>query len=370
MQIIVNRNDLNQAVSITSKASSSKDLLEVLGGLLLEVSDNVLTITGSNLDLSIQAQIDCETEEEGSVILPAPVFSDIVRKADIEKISLKVDYNNYRTAISGDRFKMELAGLPGIEFPEVTSGEYEKGFSISSDLLASMLNYTVYAAAKDDMRPIFTGILLELKEDEITISATDGFRITSITRDILYKGPEKRIVLPGNNAHEILRLIQSSDTEEVIFNFGSGQVALNIDGIKVYSKLIEGQYPDIIQYLPNDYHSTMHVSRSSLDQSLERASLIVRDIKKGVVNLNCVNDTLTINARATDLGQHTEIIAVDLKGQEIKVSFTLRYLRELVKHNEDDTLVMQFAEKYNMLVAKPENDERCFSLLMPVAGRD
>ena len=79
---------------------------------------------------------------------------------------------------------------------------------------------------------------------------------------------------------------------------------------------------------------------------------------------------MTVNARATDLGQHTEIIAVDLKGQEIKVSFTLRYLRDLVKHNEDETLIMQFAEKYNMLVAKPENDERCFSLLMPVAGRD
>jgi DNA polymerase-3 subunit beta len=370
MQIIVNRNELNQAVSIVSKAVSSKDILEVLGGLLLEVNDNTLTLTGSNLDLSIQTNINCQVEEEGSVILPASVFADIVRKADTDSLSIKVDYNNYRTAISGDRFKMELAGLPGVEFPEIVSGEFEDGFSIGSSLLSDMLNYTVYAAAKEDMRPIFTGILLELKQDEITISATDGFRITSISRDILYKGIGRRLVIPGNNAGEIMRLLNSSDSEDAIFTFGSGQLALDINGIKVYSKLIEGQYPDIIQYLPKEYHSTLTVSHDNLEQSLERAALIVRDTKKGVVNLNCVNDTLTINARSADLGQHTEIIAVDLKGHEIKVSFTLRYLRELVKHNEDEELIMQFAEKYNMLVTKPKNDDKCFSLLMPVAGRD
>lgn len=370
MHIIVNRKDLNQAVNITSKASSSKDLLEVLGGLLLEVSENVLTITGSNLDLSIQAQLECETEEEGSVILPAAVFLDIVRKADVETLTIKVNYDNYRTSISGDRFKMELAGFPGIEFPEVTSGEYEEGFTIKSDLLSAMLEYTVYSAAKDDMRPIFTGVLLELKNNEITLSATDGFRITSITRDIIYKGTDKRIVIPENNANEILRLIQSSSTEEVVFSFGNGQVFLSINGIKIYSKLIEGKYPNIVQYLPNDYHSTMNISRSNLDQSLDRSSLIVRDSKNGVVNLNCNNDTLTVNARNADIGQHVEIIAIDLEGQEVKVSFTLKYLRELVKHNASDTLTMKFAEKYNMLVATPEGDEKCFSLLMPVAGRD
>ncbi len=370
MQIIINRNELNQAVSIVSKAVSSKDILEVLGGLLLEVSDNVLTLTGSNLDLSIQTQIECTVEEEGSVILPAAVFSDIVRKADTDSLNIKVDYNNYRTSISGNRFKMELAGLPGIEFPEIVSGEFEDGFSIDCKLLSEMLDYTVYAAAKEDMRPIFTGILLELVNDEITISATDGFRISSISKDILYKGIDRRLVIPSSNAGEIMRLLNSSDSEDIIFSFGNGQVSLDINGVKVYSKLIEGQYPDIIQYLPKDYHSDMIISHDSLDQSLERAALIIRDTKKGVVNLNCVNDTLTINARSAELGQHTEIIAVDLKGHEIKVSFTLRYLRELVKHNKDEELVMQFAEKYNMLVTKPKNNDRCFSLLMPVAGRD
>ncbi len=370
MKFNVNRTDLNQAVNIVAKAASSKDILDVLGGVLLEVKNNLLCLTGSNLELTIQCSIDCQVEQDGSVILPASVFSDIVRKADGEELSIEVDYSNYRTKITGESFEAELAGLPGVEYPEVAGGSYEQGFSVNSMELEKMLDYTVYAAAKDDMRPIFTGVLLDLKEDRLMLAATDGFRITSIQKPIFYKGTEQKLILPGNNAAEILRLLQSSDAYEVIFSFGSNQIAMDIEGIKVYSKLIDGQYPDITQYLPKEYHSEIVLSSARLDMSLERATSIVRDSKKGIVTLSSMDEYLTVHARAADLGQHTEEIMIDKKGQDVKVSFTLRYLRELVKHNDQDRLVFKFAEKYNMLVAHPEGSENCFSLLMPVAGRD
>lgn len=370
MNIICNRNDLNYAVSLTARAASSKDILETLGGVLLEADNNSLTMTASNLDLTIQCSIDCEVKEVGSVILPASVFQDIVRKSSVEQIAIIVDYSNYRTSINGDSFKMELAGLPGVEFPNVTGGEYQVGLNFNSSQLLKMLENTIYAAARDDMRPIFTGVLFELNEDLIRFSATDGFRITSVNRDCFYKGENKRLVIPGKNGQEIIRLIQSIDSEDTEIQFGNGQVLLNIGGVKVFSKLIEGQYPDIVQYLPDEYHTTIKVIKSELQSSLDRTSLIVRDNQSGVVSLDCHNNTLTVHGKSVELGQHTELINVESEGEGIKVSFTLRYLQDLVRHITSDKILMRFAEKYNMLVAQPEEDDSCFALLMPVAGRN
>lgn len=370
MNIICNRDDLNYAVALTARAASSKDILETLGGILLEVDKDVLTMTASNLDFTVQCSINCRVKEEGSVILPASVFQDIVRKSNDNELSIKVDYNNYRVTINGENFRMELAGLPGVEFPNVTGGEYMPGLNIVSKHILRMFENTIYAAARDDMRPIFTGVLFELQEDLVRMSATDGFRITSIKRDCFYKGDKKRFVIPGKNGQEIIKLLQSIDSEDTEIEFGNGQLMLNIGGVKVYTKLIEGQYPDIIQYLPDEYHTTIFINKSDLQGSLDRAALIIRDNQNGVVNLECKENTLTVHGKSAELGQHTEVITVDIHGGNLKVSFTLRYLQELVRHITSDRIIIKFAEKYNMLVANPEEDDSSFALLMPVAGRN
>ena len=368
MNIICNRDELNYAVALTARAASTKDILDTLGGILLEVDENSLTMTASNLDFTVKCSIDCEVKEMGSVILPASVFLDIVRKSNVDKLEIKVDYNNYRTTITGNMFKMELVGLPGVEFPNVTGGEYSPGLNFNSQELLTMFDNTLYVASKDDIRPIFTGILMEFQEDLIRLSACDGFRISSIKRECYYKGENRRLVLPGKNGQEIIRLLQSIDSEETEIMFGIGQIMLNIGGVSIYSKLIEGQYPDIVQYLPNGYHANVKIVKSELQGSLERSSLIIRD-SSGSVNITCKDNIFTVYAKSIDLGQHTEDIAVESEGDDLKVSFTLKYLQDLVKHIDSDVISMRFAEKYNMVVAQPEGDNRGFALLMPVAGR-
>lgn len=369
MNIICDRNDLNYAVTLTARAASSKDILETLGGILLEAEQDSLTMTASNLDFTIKCTISCQVLEMGSVILPAAVFQDIVRKSSVEELAIKVDYNNYRTTIKSDKFEMELVGLPGVEFPEVTGGDYQAGLNFNSLQLLHMFENTIYAAARDDMRPIFTGVLLELQEDQIRLSATDGFRITSVKRECFYKGDNRRLVLPGKNGQEIIRLLQAIDSEDTELKFGNGQIMLNIGGVIVYSKLIEGQYPDILQYLPGEYHTTLKIDKSQLQGSLDRSALIIRDSQSGVVNIDSQGNTFTVHGKSIDLGQHTESIEVVSEGDDLKVSFTLKYLQDLVKHIPSDIILMRFAEKYNMLVAQPEEDDSSFALLMPVAGR-
>ncbi|QOR34102.1 DNA polymerase III subunit beta [Clostridium sp. 'deep sea'] len=370
MNIICNRNELNYAVALTARAASTKDILDTLGGILLEVDENSLTMTASNLEFTVKCAIDCEVIEMGSVILPASVFLDIVRKSNVDKLEINVNYNNYRTTIKGDMFKMELVGLPGVEFPNVTGGEYTAGLNLNSQELLKMFDNTLYVASKDDIRPIFTGVLMEFQEDLIRLSACDGFRISSIKRECFYKGENRRLVLPGKNGQEIIRLLQSIDSEETEIMFGNGQIMLNIGGVSIYSKLIEGQYPDIVQYLPSGYHSSVKIVKSDLQGSLERAALIIRDSQNGVVNITCKDNVFTVHGKSIDLGQHTEEVAVERDGDDIQVSFTLKYLQDLVKHINSDVVFMKFAEKYNMVVAQPEGDDRGFALLMPVAGRN
>jgi len=370
MNIICNRNDLNYAVSLTARAASSKDILTTLGGILLEAQNHTLRMTASNLEFTIQCSIDCTVKEEGSVILPASIFQDIVRKSPVDELSIIVDYSNHHTTISGDKFKMELAGQPGIDFPDVANDDYQQGLTIEAQTILNMLENTIYAAAKTDMRPIFTGVLLELKEDLIRFSATDGFRITSTNRKCFYKNDERRIVIPGKNCQEIIRLLQAIDSEDIEMKFGNGQIMLNIGGVKVFSKLIEGQYPDIMQYLPNEYHTNIFVSKNDLQGSIDRASLVIRDHQNGIVKMNCHDHVMTVHGKSVEVGQHTEDISIESDGKDIKVAYTLRYLQDLVRHIPSDRVMMRFADEYNMLVAKPDNDDSSFALLMPVAGRD
>lgn len=371
MNIVCDQQKLNQAVAIVARAASNKDILDILGGILLEADQDTLTLTSTNLDFTIQCHLPCTVNKAGSVILPAVIFQDIVRKSSASELNIEVDTSNFKAKIFGKNFRIELAGLPGVDFPALQETELLANMTFPAKSLANMLNDTIFATAKDDVRPIFTGVLFEIDTNKIKLSATDGFRIISMIEACEYASMAQRFVLPGRNSNEIARILAASTNENVELFFGSGQLLLDVGGIKIITKLLKGQYPDLSHYMPDSYHTTINLDGKTLQQALDRASLIIRNNLSGVVNLEVAEQTLTIKGRSQELGQHVEMIPIEHTGKSLKVSFTLRYLSDLIKHLSDARCVFRFAEDYNILVAmvdKQENDES-FSLLMPVASQ-
>lgn len=361
---------LQKALGLVGRAASSKSPLHILGGLLLETHQQTLKIMATNLELAIKYTIAVEVDTPGSVVLPAAVFTDLLRKNPDQYVKVEVDTTKHIAYISGGSFEVELKGNSSEEFPELPSPDTQVNLNISSDSLTSLLTRTLYAVAADDLRPVFTGVLFELTDDLLTLYATDGFRIASAKCTCQYRGEKKRFIVPGKNLSELLRLLSALGGDQVEIGCSNNQLIVKMAGLTLISKLIEGNYPDLTGFIPSDYHTELTINTGELLGSLERAQLLVRDNRTGVVHIRGASDSITVLGKS-ELGSHEERIAAAGQCEGLSVSFTLRYLLDLVRSIESDFCTLKFAESFNLLVAEPHYQQGSpqvvyYGLLMPV----
>ena len=362
MKIVCEKSQLSEAISTSQKAVTNRSTIHVLEGLYLEASNNRLKIVGNDLVVGIESIIDCEVVEEGSVVLDSRIFGEIVRKLSDENISIISD-EEYNTLIKSKNSKFNIRGLNPSEFPQIPEVEANSYFQISQEILKNMIRQTIFAVSTDENKPILTGSLFEIEDNQINIVSVDGYRLSQRKAKVL-SGENISAVIPGRTLSEIYKIL-GQEEKPVSVSIGKDQIMFEIERCKIVSRLLEGKFLNYREIIPKDFETKVSVNTKELLESVERASLISREDKKYPIRFELKDDKISIFSNA-EIGSVHEIIESNIEGKDLEIGFNPKYLSDALKVIEVDGININFTTSYGPCIIKSSKDDSFVHLILPV----
>lgn len=355
MKIRINQNELNKSINIVQKAVSSRTPLPILSGILIEAKDNILTLTATDLELGIKTYSPCEIEEEGSIVVQSKLIGDFVRKLPLNTYVFIETKENNNMEIKCLNSEINILGNSAAEYPDNTFDNEGKSFKIKSETLKKLIKYTYFAAALENIKPIFTGCLIEIKNNLCTIVALDGYRMAVKKEAIDYDG-EISIVIPSKTLFEILRVIEENkDETEIIVS--ESHISFKTENTIIISNLLEGKFIDYEGIIKDNYVSIVKVNREDIKDSIERASLLARDDKNNLIVLDIKGFNMQIYS-ASEYGNVEENISIDKEGEDIKIGFNSKYILDYLKVIDSNIISLNLIGKNNPCFIKEENKDK------------
>ncbi|MBR5430065.1 MAG: DNA polymerase III subunit beta [Firmicutes bacterium] len=355
MKIEINRDDLVYAVSAVERAVSTKNTIPALGGVLISAAADRISFRATDLELAMECVVPGRVLEAGEAVTSGRRFSAIVRLLPAGDVTLSGDALHLELEYAGGH--QALPCLPAEEFPLLPSAEGELQGTIPVREFRRLVRQAGIAAAADEVRPIFSGILTEFAPGEITMVATDTHRLTKATGAWQGSG-EGRLLIPCRTLQEVARLAVNED-DNIIITGGKSQVFFSFANLTFTSRLIMGQFPNYKDVIPADdsFSIYMFVNRIQLSQALERASLVSRETGRGrgsVVRFEVGDCSLTISAEVPDEGTIREQVACTTGGGELTVNFNARYLLDMLKAVDEDMIEMRLSGPASPCVLLPD----------------
>lgn len=365
MYLICERNKLNSAVNNAQKAVSERSTLPILEGILLKTDNNTLTLTGNNTELAIKCRIESDVKEQGSVVVSSKIFSDIVKRLPDNHVYIeyKKDHNNIVTLRSGNS-KFDILGVDPTDFPDIPKIISDNFITINAKKFNNMIKKTIFAVAQDETKPVFTGELLSIENNEIRLVALDGFRL-AIRNDKIDRSYEtNKVIIPGKNLSEISKILSDID-DDVTIIFDDKSVQINTEEVTIVSRLLSGNFINYEKIIPAEYKTRVIVDTREFQDSIERASVILRDEKSNTVKLNISNNRIEITS-SSEHGSVYEEMAANVEGLDIEIGFNSKYLIEILRAIDDESICMEFTNNVGPCIIKPIDGNSYIYFILPV----
>ena len=296
MRFSVNTRELNEAVSVVTKAMPSNATLPILEGIYMYAANDTLFIKCTDLSLQIETEIPAIIDDEGSAVLPGKLFSDLVKKFSGDTIDFESNGNTMN--IRSRRVKSSIQIQNADEYPEMMRVDDEFSADIPQNKLKSMIKQVIFSVSNDETKAILNGVCLEFDSDNtLVMVALDGFRIAMRKEKINNCTGKKSVVIPKRAMQEIAAVL-SSDDSEVKLIFSSTHIKIDFGGTKVISRLLDGEYVNYKGILPKNFATRVLINCEELKNSTERALLMARESKSNRIKLMFANNTLTITANS------------------------------------------------------------------------
>ena len=365
MIIKCNKDELLSKINIVLKAVASKTTMPILECILITADSEGVRLTANNMELAIQTcNMEAEIIEKGSIAPEAKMFLEIIRNLPDNHISIESDDKNSLTIRSG-KSEFKILSLPGEEFPDLPVVEKNIKYETKSCDLKNMIKQTIFSVAVDESKPILTGELIEIKKDCFNIVAIDGFRVAFRKVSMENENDEINVVVPSKTLSEISRILSDKEDDVVAMYFTENHALFETKEFTVVSRILEGEFFKYEQSFMNEYATAIDVNRHELLSSIERATLISKDLKKTPVELNIKNGALIITSN-TDMGTSYEEVSIEFEGEELQIGFNPKYLIDALKVIEDDKINIQFVSSLNPCVIKGIDKDDYKYLILPL----
>ena len=361
MKFRCERDILAEALVATSRAATSRtSTLPVLAGLRLDLVGDSLTVTGTDLELTIRLQAKVGGESDGSVVVPARLVTDIVRALPAGTVMFEVRDDDVLISAGRSQFSVRPFALD--DYPAQHDPDGEPA-TIAADVLGSALRQVVRAASTDEARPVLTGVLIAADDDGLRMVATDSYRLAVRTFPESGMLPvEKPVLVPGRALSELHRLLASVDTAEV--RFGERNVEFRLGDAQLTTRLIDGEFPNYRNLLPSSHPNTLTIGREALLEALRRVRILAQDSR--VVRLALGGDTVDLTVIAQDVGNASETVDAKYEGTEMIVAFNPDFLSAGVEALDGDELTMSLNDPGKPVVLRGVGSDDYLYLLMPV----
>jgi len=355
------RDVLADALATAGRAATGRTgTLPVLSGLRLELVGDKLTVTGTDLELTIQLEAEVGGDRDGGVVLPARLSADIVRSLSPGKVEVSVDGDD--VSISGGRSQFAVRPLSFDDYPRLAAPA-SSAVTLPSAEVGEALRQVVRAASTDEARPILTGVLLTAEAEGLRMVATDSYRLA--VRDLpgaSVLGTDQKVLVPGRALNELQRLV--ANASELTLRLGERDATFEIGSTRLTTRLIEGEFPNYRQLIPASYPNKLTVSREALSEAIRRVKLLARDATP--IRLQMTADSLKLTAITQDVGNAVEELDAVLEGTELTVAFNPDYFASGVEAVGADEVTLETLDGLKPAVLRGVGRPDYLYLLMPV----
>ncbi|MCC4461064.1 DNA polymerase III subunit beta [Limosilactobacillus reuteri] len=377
MNFTINRSAFISQLNNVLRAISSKTTIPILTGLKMVVNEDNIVLTGSNSDITIESVInandadnDLTIEETGAIVLPARFFSDIVKKLPDKKVTIEVT-SGFQADITSGSAKFQINGQDAENFPHLPEIETNKSVTLPNDILKEVIRQTVIAVSKQESRPILAGVHMTLKDGVITAVATDSHRLAQrkVVLENIDNGIDFDVIIPGKSMEELSGMI-SDVHEDVQMQVTENQVLFIFGNTHFYSRLLEGNYPETSQLIPQTADTTVELEAGTFLSSIERASLLSHESRNDVVKLSLKpsENLVRISGDSPDIGTvEEEVVTSALDGNDLEISFNPNYMKDALRSFGQATIKISFTSPLRPFTLVPTEDQENFvHLITPV----
>jgi DNA polymerase-3 subunit beta len=351
MRFTISREKLQEGLAAVTPTTPPKTTLPVLANILVETTERGIRLSGTDLDIAVTTEVAADVEMQGAITIPAKKLSEIAKELPPSPVKIATS-GEQRVTLDCGRSHFKILGLPRDEFPNFPTVKFDASWRIRSGDLQKLISHTAFAVSNEESRPILNGVLWELRPDNMRMVATNGHRLSKMDVPINSVGaPSADMIVPPKALEQIRRLFPQD--EELEIARGDNHLGFRSPFTAVYTRLIEGPYPNYDQVIPRDNNRIAIADRQSLISALRRMSVIASD-QTHRIRLSFNSALLRFSVQTPDLGEATDEMAIRYNGDPLDIGFNATYLLEILRYIPTDEVKLTFRAPERAATLEPE----------------
>ncbi len=370
MRFTISREKLLEGLQAVTPAVPAKTTLPVLANLLVETTERGIRLSATDLDIAVSTEVVADVETAGAITIPAKKLSEIVRELPPSPVKIAAS-GEQRITLECGRAKFKLLGLPRDEFPTFPSVRFQDAWRVKSGELQKLIHHTAFAVSTEESRPILNGVLWELRDDKMRMVATNGHRLAKM--EVPVEGstaPSSDLIVPPKALEQIKRLFPAE--EELEIARGDNHLGFRSPFTSVYTRLVEGPYPNYEQVIPKDNDRYCLADKAALTSALKRMSVIASD-QTHRIKMSFNSGMLKFSVTTPDLGEAQDELPVQYTGDQLDIGFNATYLLEILRYMPTEQIRLTFKAPERAATIEPEgwdDPSKYLCLVMPLRLMD
>ena len=368
MKFIISSTYLLKQLQVLGGVINNSNTLPILDNFLFELNGSQLTVSASDLETTMSSTIDVESDNEGSVAIPAKLLLDTLKTFPEQPLTFIIEDNN-TIEISSNHGKYALAYANGAEFPKSVELDNPSVTTLTGDILATAISKTIFAAGNDDLRPVMSGVFFQFTTESLTFVATDAHKLVKYTRRDVSANETAEFIMPKKPLN-LLKGILLGTEDDVIIEYNDSNAKFILDNSVLICRLIDGKYPNYEAVIPKENPNKLSIARHQFLNSVKRVSIFSNKTTHQI-RLKIAGAELNISAEDIDYSNKAEErLTCDYQGDDMQIGFNSRFLTEMLNNlNSDDVqLEMSLPNRAGILTPSDGLDEgeQVTMLVMPV----
>lgn len=364
MKLVCTKTNLLNGVQTVSRAVPNKTTMSILECILIDASNNMITLTANDMDLGIETIIEGDVREEGLIAIDAKIFLEIVRKLPDSDVRIETD-SSYKVTITCEKAKFNIMGKSGEDFSYLPIVEKENSVVISQFTLKELVRQTIFSISDNDSNKLMTGELFEINGDELKVVSSDGHRISIRKVQLRDTYNATKVVVPGKTLNEVSKILPGEAEGILNIYFTSRHIVFSFDNTTVVSRLIEGEYFNIDRMLSSDYETKVKINKKEFLNCIDRATLLTREGDRKPVVMNIMDGAMELKIDSA-LGSMNEDIDIEKQGKNLMIGFNPKFLIDALRVIDDEEIDLYMVNPKAPCFIKNEEQSYIY-LILPVS---
>jgi DNA polymerase-3 subunit beta len=365
MKISVARDELLSQLQLVSRVASTRSAIQALSGVQLLVDGGLCELRATDMDVSLRVPMSAEVSREGTVVLPARLLVDVVRSLPADTVSLELRSAEQDIEVISGRATFDIRTLRVEDFPPFPEPDVADSLSVSLGAFVATALKVAGSASRDETRPVLTGVLVCASERELRMVATDSYRLS--LKETLLETPLSsafEVNVPARALQELARLAPQAEEDELRLSVRQNQILFSLGRLILSSRLIDGQFPNYRQLLPDAFEHELRVDSRELTDVVRRIALLAQ--KNAPLRLAFAPGELTVSAQTPDVGEARESLPVPFRGEPLEIGFNPEFLRAGIEAIEEGDLIFKLISPLRPGLIESADESRFLYLIMPI----